>query len=133
MNVIAIDGNLTRDPEIKNVTNGATVMSFSVANNDIRKKGENGEWENIPCFIDCEFWPKNVSFWSKKLYKGAPVALHGRLKQDRWQAEDGTNRSKIKIVVQGFASPILKNDYSVASEQSDLQRVSQDDDLDIPF
>ena len=36
------------------------------------------------------------------LAKGRPVFIEGRLKLDQWQDKDGSNRSKLKVVIENF-------------------------------
>jgi len=100
VNVVVIEGNLTRDPESKSLASGA-LCTFSIAHNVPKKNPSTGQWESEPHFFDV------VAFNSEKrkladtclerLKKGMKVTVAGRLKQDRWQAQDGANRSKVTI------------------------------------
>jgi single-strand DNA-binding protein len=100
MNTTIISGNLTREPESRAVGD-QSVINFSIANNDESKKQQDGSYVKIASFFDFEFWTKNPAHWLKQLVKGANVVVQGRLKQDRWE-QDGTNRSRVKIIVDGY-------------------------------
>ncbi len=103
MNTITITGNLTREPETRAVGD-QSVINFSIANNDENRKQADGSYVKIASYFDCEFWTKNPAHWLKLLSKGTQVVLQGRLKQDRWE-QDGQNRSRVKISVEGY--PII--------------------------
>lgn len=107
-NFVSIQGNLTRDAEVKQVNTTSTrnnVISFSIAVN---------EFNDDVSFFDVEFWAteKQVTYFFPLLNKGVKIAVHGRLKQSRWQNKDGENRSKVLIV----ASDIFPHEKS--GEQS---------------
>jgi len=125
MNTIIIDGNLTKDPEVKYTKNGKSIMSFTIANNDNFKKKDDG-WETVPCFIDCTFWLDDNSDWTQKLHKGYYVSLIGVLKQDKWEKE-GKPYTKICInvdMIKKFKAPKLKE------QNGNHEQQFQDD---IPF
>jgi len=93
-NVILI-GRLTRDAELKSVSNGQAVVKFSIAVNRSRRQGDG--WEDEPNFFDVLVWGKQAETLHQYLVKGKAVAVDGELRQDRWQ-QDGQNRSKVEIV-----------------------------------
>ena len=99
INKATITGNLTRDPELRQTQGGTSVLTIGVAVNDRRKNQQTGEWEDYPNFIDCKLFGNRATGVAPHLQKGMKVAIEGKLNQSRWQAEDGTNRSKIGIIV----------------------------------
>ena len=99
INKATITGNITRDPELRQTQGGTSVLTIGVAVNDRRKNQQTGEWEDYPNFIDCTMFGARAQSVSRFLSKGSKVAIEGKLNQSRWQAEDGTNRSKIEIIV----------------------------------
>lgn len=98
INSVSITGNLTRDPELKATAGGAGVLSMGVAVNERRKDPATGEWGDYPSFVDCVVFGNRAEALARILAKGAKVAVHGRLRQDRWQDQDGRNRSRIEVV-----------------------------------
>ena len=83
-------GNITADPEIKEVGE-SSVATFSVAVNDpFSKSGE--------CmFVDCDFWnPGKVAAF---LQRGTPVLVEGRAAEAKWE-KDGQKRKKTFMKVQ---------------------------------
>lgn len=99
INKATITGNLTRDPELRQTQGGTSVLTIGVAVNDRRKNQQTGEWEDYPNYIDCTIFGNRATGVAPHLQKGMKVAIEGKLNQSRWQAEDGTNRSKIGIIV----------------------------------
>ncbi len=99
INKAIISGNLTRDPELRQTQGGTSILSIGVAVNDRRKNAQTGEWEDYPSFIDCKLFGNRATGVAPLLEKGMKVAIEGKLNQSRWQADDGTNRSKIEIIV----------------------------------
>lgn len=99
INKATITGNITRDPELRQTQGGTSVLTIGVAVNDRRKNQQTGEWEDYPNFIDCTIFGNRATGVAPHLEKGMKVAIEGKLNQSRWQAEDGTNRSKIGIIV----------------------------------
>lgn len=98
INSVSITGNLTRDPELKATAGGTGVLSMGVAVNERRKDPETGEWGDYPSYVDCVVFGNRAEALARILAKGAKVAVHGRLRQDRWQDQDGRNRSRIEVV-----------------------------------
>lgn len=91
VNRIVISGNLTRDPELRTIPSGKSVCKFSIAVNG---------WKDEVSYIDCEAWEKTGELVATHLGKGSAVAVDGQIKQDRWDADDGSKRSKIFVRAQ---------------------------------
>ena len=85
-------GNLTRDPELRFITNGTAVCDFGVALN--RKYNDKEE----TTFVDVTVWSKLAELCGEHLTKGGKVAIVGRLKLDTWETKDGQKRSKLVVV-----------------------------------
>ena len=51
INRVVIEGNLTRDTDVRDLANGIKVCNFTVAVNEKRKNVETGEWEDAPVFV----------------------------------------------------------------------------------
>ncbi len=95
-NVAVLEGRLVGDPELRYTQNGTALCRFSIANNNDYYKDE--ELQKQVNFIDVTTWAKLAERCSEYLKKGNRIIINGRLKQDRWQDDNGGNRSKISIV-----------------------------------
>lgn len=129
MNRITISGNLTREPDCQAV-NDWSIIKFAIANNDERRKTDTGSFEGVTSFFDCEYWTKNPAYWLSKLYKGTPVVIEGRLKQEKWEKDEQT-RYAVRIVVQGF--PIVAAGKDDKAQTAAPKGPEQFDDEQIPF
>ena len=98
INRVAISGNLTRDPELRQTAGGMAILGFGVAVNDRRKNQQTGEWEDYPNFIDCTMFGARADALNKFLRKGMKVAIEGKLRWSQWE-RDGQKRSKIEVIV----------------------------------
>jgi len=91
-------GNLTRDPELKQLSSGQSVCRLSLASNRQFKNRQTGLVVQEVCFVDVDVWGAQADSCQQYLQKGRAVLVEGRLKQDSWQDNDGQKRSKHLIV-----------------------------------
>lgn len=98
-NNLTITGRLTRPAEIKSTPQNYTLVTFSLAVNKKKKEGDN--WVDVAMFFDFTYWGKRAQAIHPYLLKGTQVTVSGALDQDRWQDQEGKNRSKISIVASG--------------------------------
>lgn len=97
-NRIIMMGNLTRDPEYKQLNSGQAVCRFGVASNRQFKNKQTGTMVQEVCFVDVDVWGPQAESCNQYLQKGRAVLVEGRLKLDSWQDNDGNKRSKHSIV-----------------------------------
>lgn len=96
MNKVIIVGNLGRDPELRNTTNGTPVCNLNVATSRKFKNAsgevvEETEWHRVVV------WGKQAETCAKYLAKGRTVAVDGRLKTGKYE-KDGETRYSTDIV-----------------------------------
>ena len=105
LNKVMLIGRLTRDPEVRMFSNGGKVAAFGFAVNNRKKNQQTGQWEDEPCFLDCEAFNrgetgKTADLVEQYLRKGYQAFIEGHLKLDQWaDKQSGDKRSKLKIVV----------------------------------
>ena len=97
INRVMVSGNLTREPELRQA-GSSVVLQFGIAVNDRRRNSQTDQWEDVPNFFDVLVWGARGESLSRILTKGMKVAVAGRLRWSQWQAQDGSNRSKVEIV-----------------------------------
>lgn len=128
INSVCVSGNLTRDPELRQIPSGTSVLSFSVAVNDRRKDASTGEWRDFPNFIDAVVFGNRSEPLARILRKGSKISLHGKLRQSQWETQDGQKRSKVEIVA---------DEVELMQQKPEEDRSSMDDgsiyDGSIPF
>ncbi len=100
-NKIILFGRLTRDPELTYLPSQTPVVEFGIATS--RKfKGNDGQMREDTCFVDCRMYGKRAEVIQKYVHKGDPLLVEGRLTFDRWEAQDGSKRSKHRVFVESF-------------------------------
>jgi single-strand DNA-binding protein len=97
LNTLAVSGNLTRDPELRETKSGTPVCNLGIAVNRSRKQ-DDGSYEDDVSFFDITVWGNYGSLVARKLQKGDAVSLTGRLEQQRWTTDNDEKRSKVIIV-----------------------------------
>jgi len=83
MNII---GRLTRNAEVRNLSNEKQVVNFSIATHD-NYRNKQGERIEQTTYFECAYWisPKVADF----LTKGTLVELSGRAYTSAWIGKDG--------------------------------------------
>ncbi len=87
-------GNLTRDPELRYTPDGMAICNFGIAVNDSFRRASESDGKDETMFIDVATFRKQAENCGQYLKKGRRVLVEGRLRLERWQAQDGANRSK---------------------------------------
>lgn len=96
-NRVIIMGNLTRDPESRQLASGQSLCRFGLASNRQFKNRQTGATTQEVCFVDIEVWGAQAEICKKYLQKGKSVLVEGRLRLESWQDNEGKNRSKHSI------------------------------------
>ena len=100
VNSVAISGRIGGEPELRRTQSGTAVLSFSVAVNERRKNQQTGEWEDRANWVDVSMFGNRAESLSNYLCKGTMVQLQGLLRQSKWQAKDGTSRSRLDVIAE---------------------------------
>jgi len=98
LNKVTLIGNLTRDPEVRQTTNGQTVATFSIATNRYWKDA-NGNQNEETEYHDLVAWGKLAEVCQKYLKTGTAVYIEGRLKTRSWDGQDGHKRYKTEVII----------------------------------
>lgn len=97
-NRVVLIGNLTRDPDYKQLTSGTAVCRLGLAMNRQFKNKQTGSMVQEVCFVDIDVWGPQAESCHQYLQKGRPVLVEGRLKLDSWEDAQGQSRSKHSVV-----------------------------------
>ena len=101
-NKVLLMGNITRDIELRTLPSQNSVAQIGLAVN--RKwRDQSGELKEEVTFVDCDAFGKTAENIAKFFSKGRPIFIEGRLRLDTWKDKtDGSNRSKLKVVIENF-------------------------------
>lgn len=97
-NRVVLIGNLTRDPDYKQLTSGQPVCRLGLATNRQFKNRQTGSMVQEVCYVDIDVWGAQAESCHQYLKKGRSVLIEGRLKFDTWEDQNGGTRSKHSIV-----------------------------------
>lgn len=96
---ITIVGNLTADPELRFVSSGIPVASFTVASTPRTMNKQTNQWEDgEPMFVRCSVWREHGENVANSLTKGTRVVVTGKL-QVRSYEHNGAQRTSIEMTV----------------------------------
>lgn len=148
INQVVLEGNLVKAAELSRWNDGTPYCRFTLANNE-SYKDKDGNWIDIPSFIDCVARGAYAESMHKHLLKGRHITITGRLKQSRWTDENGNKHSAICVKVNEISlSPGafqkegqgLQQNQNQAPAQNQYQNNEQEYDAeadyvdsDIPF
>ncbi len=97
LNRVILIGNLTHDPQLKNLQSGTSVTNFRLAMNR-RYRDKQGQDQEESCFVDVEVFGRQAETVDQYLSKGSPALVEGRLRYDQWEDRDsGEKRSKLLV------------------------------------
>jgi len=134
MNFVALAGNLTQDPEIKQIDSGTTVGDLRLAVNE-KYRTQQGEDKESVCYVDVVVWGRLAENCGQYLQKGSAVLLEGKLQYDQWET-DGQKRSKLRVRAQRVQFLKLgEQAHAATPPPSEPPDLSPDDDPDkgLPF
>jgi len=95
INKVILVGRLTRDAELSYTQSGLALLKFSIAVNRNRRQGD--QWVEEASFFDVTVFGRQGEAIANYMSKGKQVGIEGQLRQDRWESQDGTRRSKVAI------------------------------------
>jgi single-strand DNA-binding protein len=98
-NKVFLIGNLTRDPELRSLPSGKSVVSFGMATNRTWKN-QQGEKQEDTQFHNIVVFGKQADTVAQYLKKGSQAMIEGRLQTRSWTAQDGSKRNRTEIAAE---------------------------------
>ena len=97
--VLTIVGNLTGDPELRYVSSGTPVASFTVASTPRSLNRQTNQWEDGEAmFVRCSVWREYAENVAESLSKGMRVIVTGRMTVRSYEY-NGQQRTSIEMQV----------------------------------
>lgn len=139
INMVALMGRLTFEPELKFTPNGVQVISFQVA---CDRKYQSESQNRQADFIDCVAWRQTAEFISKYFHKGSMIAVEGTIQTSSYTDKNGNQRKQVEVLANNVSFCGSKSETSGAAgsqpetnnsntDNSDFDEITDDDDL--PF
>ena len=130
MNII---GRLTKNAEVRTLSNEKQVVNFSVATND-SYRNKQGERVEQTTYFDCAYWISAKV--ARLLTKGTLVELTGRVSTRAWVSKDGEARAGLNFHTSNIKlhGGSRRTETIQATAQADNNKVTvQGTDDDLPF
>lgn len=138
INMVALMGRLTFEPEVRTTPSGVSVMRFQVACD--RKYQRSGQ-DRQADFIDCVAWRQTAEFISRYFHKGSMIAVEGTLQTSSYTDKNGNQRKQVEVLANNVSFCGSKSESGAAGSQANPNYSSADnsdfdgipDDDDLPF
>ena len=143
MNKVILVGRITKDPELKSIQSGSSVVNFTIAvNRPIAQQNQDQNANNAD-FINCVIWNKQAENLAKYVKQGSLIGVEGRI-QTRTYESNGTTRYITEVLCDNVQFLETKRDGTNGTtkvEQSDNSteedqyagKINSVDDNDLPF
>lgn len=143
INMVALMGRLTYEPELKTTPSGVSVIRFQIAcDRTYQKAGE----ERKADFIDCVAWRQTADFISRFFHKGSMIAVEGTLQTSNYTDKSGNNRKQVEVLANNVSFCGSKSESGTgttaaynqpapsyaSADNSDFEEIVDEDD-DLPF
>lgn len=125
INNVILTGRLGKDPEVRTVSNGKSVATFSLAVDDGYGENKTTSWVRVVA------WEKTADAVGEYLHKGSLVGVSGRLQQQTWE-KDGEKQSILQVVASKveFLEPKQQDAQTKPAAKTTKRAIA---DEDIPF
>jgi len=134
VNKVIIVGNLGKDPEKRDFSNGGSVTNISVATMDRYKDKQSGELKETTEWHRVAFFGKLAEIAAQYLRKGSQVYIEGKLKTRKYADANGIEKFSTEIVAETMQ--MLGNKMQSAGavhHQAEPAYSAPMSDDDIPF
>lgn len=99
VNRVTLLGNVTRDADVRDVSGGKKVCSFSLATNRVWKD-KDGLTQSLPEYHNITAWAGLAEFCGQYIKKGKPLYIEGHLKTHGWETPEGIKKDRTEIILE---------------------------------
>ena len=144
INMVALMGRLTYEPELRKTPSDVSVLRFQIAcDRSYQRAGA----ERQADFIDCVAWRQTAEFISRYFHKGSMIAVEGTIQTSNYTDKNGNNRKQTEVLANNVSFCGSKSESGNAAptggynepapsyasaDNSDFEEIVDDDD-DLPF
>ena len=124
LNVVALVGRLTRDPQLKRTAQGEAVTSFTLA---VNRNYTSRDGQQQADFINCVVWRKPAENVERYCSKGSLVGVEGRIQTRSYDNSQGQKVYVVEVIcdsVQFLETKKAENnnqDYENVQNSFDIQ------------
>jgi single-strand DNA-binding protein len=120
INSVTLTGNLTRDPDLRELESGTKVANLRIAVNG-RRRSADGSWVDTVDYFNIAVFGAQAESCDAYLVKGRPIAVEGRL--DWREVGSGSDRREyVKVIAEQvqFLGPKPSSEKSAPEAQESL-------------
>ncbi len=122
LNEATLIGNLTRDPETRDLSDGSPVVNLNIATNETWKDKNTGERKERAEFHRVVIFNDALGrVATAYLKKGAKVFVRGQLQTRKWTDSDGNEKYTTEIVLQRYRGELQMLDSRDPAESAKAQ------------
>jgi single-strand DNA-binding protein len=122
INRVVLVGNLTRDPELRELPSGNSVCNLRIACNGLKR--DEGEYRERPLFFDIATFGGLAESVARYMRRGSLVAVDGRLEWREWETAESADggpqkRQTVSVVadsVQFLGKPGMRGESDPQGE-----------------
>ena len=117
VNKVILVGNLGRDPEVKSMQDGRSMVNMSIATSENWRDRQSGErkerteWHRVVIFNE-----KLAEVAQKFVRKGSKVYIEGQLTTRNWTDQGGQERFTTEVVIPRFGGALTMLDGRPGAE-----------------
>ena len=117
VNKVILVGNLGRDPEVKSMQDGRSMVNMSIATSENWRDRQSGErkerteWHRVVIFNE-----KLAEVAQKFIRKGSKVYVEGQLSTRKWTDQSGQERYTTEVVIPRFGGALTMLDGRTGGE-----------------
>jgi single-strand DNA-binding protein len=117
INKVILLGNLGKDPELRRLESGSTVVRFPMATNE-NYKDRNGDWQTKTEWHTIVAWGPLAERAERSLSKGTLVYVEGKLNTRKYTDKEGVEKYSTDIVA-GLIRIVDRKDQSNREDEFD--------------
>lgn len=130
LNEIKLIGRVTKDPELKALPSGVSVVKFSLATNYVYKNDNGDKIENTT-FHNVVAFGRRAEVIAQYVVKGQELYVAGRQEHRSYDKEDGTKGYASEVKLESFDFGQKPKGYQ-GGENQEKQSTSAYDSMDVP-
>ena len=124
INKVILVGHLGKNPDIRYLEGGVSVVSFPLATSETfnkdGRKVEQTEWHNIV------MWRGLADVAAKFLQKGKLVYIEGKLRTRSFEDKEGIKKYTTEVVAENFTLLGRKTDFELDEQVSNNQNSTEE-------
>ena len=113
-NKIILQGNITKDIELRYLPNGTAVAKSAIACN--KTYISNGEKKEEVLFVNFQLFGKMAEVINQYCHKGSKILIDGELKNNNWIDNHGNNRYDFVVNVSNIVMLDSKSNNTQANQ-----------------